>query len=536
MIKIAMIILSMFLGFGVATVGGIDNVYAQKKTSNVKKSKSKKRKKRKSRYKRNKAREMSFALRLARARNYEQATKVLYRLSKDKLFRKERPQIKYLLGLMLYEMKLYQGASYQFVGTIQLGNSKYINRALEKLVISASYLEDSRLLNYALSKVEIKKFPKSRWDLLRFRIAEVYERKKDYSNAVKYYEMIRSSSAFYARAKYKSAYISAKIGKPRLAVRKFQNLLESYKDAPVTNDNRVAAVLGLARSYYQANMWDKAVEYYRQVPRDSEAWHEGLFEMSWAQLRTGKFRSVLSNFHTLHSDYYRNDFLPESLLLRGIVYLYICKYDEMAKTLDLFKSIYIPVAKDIRSYLKSKPRSNKIYNDFSVFYNDYENFSQEIDSKKYRLPTMIYKNIYNQGDVQSGVSYVFKLVSEKDRLSELSPEWQNSRVGKNLSRLLEKRIKAAKRRLGLSVRGYLVKYYKEVVRIEEQEEFARFELANSQKDTLRAQILSGQEQTIDNNADRDFYIQNGYEYWPYLGEYWLDEIGNYHYLGKSSCK
>ena len=31
--------------------------------------------------------------------------------------------------------------------------------------------------------------------------------------------------------------------------------------------------------------------------------------------------------------------------------------------------------------------------------------------------------------------------------------------------------------------------------------------------------------------DRSYYIQNGYEYWPFKGEYWLDELGNYHYCG-----
>ena len=36
--------------------------------------------------------------------------------------------------------------------------------------------------------------------------------------------------------------------------------------------------------------------------------------------------------------------------------------------------------------------------------------------------------------------------------------------------------------------------------------------------------------------DRSFYVQNGYEYYPFQGEFWLDEIGNYHYLGKQSCE
>jgi hypothetical protein len=44
------------------------------------------------------------------------------------------------------------------------------------------------------------------------------------------------------------------------------------------------------------------------------------------------------------------------------------------------------------------------------------------------------------------------------------------------------------------------------------------------------------EASMDENVSREFYIKNGYEYYPFKGEYWLDEIGNYHYLGKQSCE
>ena len=44
------------------------------------------------------------------------------------------------------------------------------------------------------------------------------------------------------------------------------------------------------------------------------------------------------------------------------------------------------------------------------------------------------------------------------------------------------------------------------------------------------------ESRIDAKMDRSFYVKNGYEYWPFEGEYWLDEIGNYYFLGTSSCE
>jgi hypothetical protein len=73
----------------------------------------------------------------------------------------------------------------------------------------------------------------------------------------------------------------------------------------------------------------------------------------------------------------------------------------------------------------------------------------------------------------------------------------------------------------------------------EQEGFIRYEEINGRKETLKKKIagkdLPDDQMQEDKARARDFYIQNGYEYWPFRGEYWLDELGNYHYVGKQSC-
>jgi hypothetical protein len=72
----------------------------------------------------------------------------------------------------------------------------------------------------------------------------------------------------------------------------------------------------------------------------------------------------------------------------------------------------------------------------------------------------------------------------------------------------------------------------------EQAGFIRYEMINGQKEILKKRI-SGKDiapDQIDNKISRDFFVQNGYEYYPFQGEYWLDEIGNYQYLGKQSCE
>jgi len=61
-------------------------------------------------------------------------------------------------------------------------------------------------------------------------------------------------------------------------------------------------------------------------------------------------------------------------------------------------------------------------------------------------------------------------------------------------------------------------------------------MINGRKEQLKKKIAGKATEEVDEKVDRTFYVQNGFEYWPFEGEYWLDEIGNYHYLGKQSCE
>jgi tetratricopeptide (TPR) repeat protein len=205
-------------------------------------------------------------------------------------------------------------------------------------------LDSDVLLKYTISKIKVKDFPREKKDLFYYRLGELRLKEKRFTQAAKIFSRVEADSLVYPKALYKMglAYSEAKKGGKALAA--FNELLEMSENRGVTDTNRVNALISMARVYYQNKKWDKAIEYYRQIPRDTWQWHDSLFEQSWAMLRSGRyFRSALSNFHTLHSAYYDDRYAPESLLLRGMVYLFICRYDEMDKVLNLFDRIYKPV-------------------------------------------------------------------------------------------------------------------------------------------------------------------------------------------------
>ncbi|MGE3974898.1 MAG: tetratricopeptide repeat protein [Bdellovibrionales bacterium] len=486
------------------------------------------------------AKELATALDMAKNGSYREASTRLYKLSRDPRFNGQAMQIKYILGLMLYEMRFYQAAAYQFVDVIRVGDNKYMRGALEKLAMAADALNDDTLLNYALSRIRLEEFPTKQRDMLLFRIGEYQYRSGLHQKAIASFRAVPRNSSFYGQAKYLEALAFAEKNDTNSALKAYASLVRARRGASVTDKNRVAGLMGLARVYYQKKNWERSIEFYRRVPRDSEMWHEALFEMSWAQMRSSRFRAVLSNFHSLHSPYYEDFYLPESVLLRSIVYLYICQYDEMEKTIGLFDRVYSPVLRNLATFI----RNNKL--DLKKYYASVETVIAQYEELKVNremrerlpIPFLVARRVLKEGDVQRNQKYINRLKEEMQTLQLEPSSWRTSPIGDFVRRALASRLAAGKERAGRLIRNHMIEVYKDLRELSEQNGFAKYELLTSKKEALKKKMagkgLVGK--AGEQDSSRSYYIQNGYEYWPFSGEYWLDEIGNYFYLGNQSCE
>ncbi len=482
--------------------------------------------------------ELREAMDLAKNGQYQAASAKFFILSVSPKYIQQRMQIRYLLGLMLYQLKLYQLAAFQFIGVVRDGNNKYIPQALEKLSLAANELGDDTLLNYAISRVKTESFPAVHRDMLFYRIGEYQIRNAQYDGAIRSFEQVPDESPLYDKALYMKGLAYAEAGKPDKSVLTFDMLLEHKRNASVTDNARVAAQIGKARALYQMKSWDDSIQVYRDVPRDSSMWHDTIFESSWALLRSGRFRSAISNFQSLHSPYYEDSYIPESLLLRSIVYLYICQYDEMDKVLNLFNKIYKPVYKNVSEYLKSTKNSVQYFNDVILTMQAAEKKGFDPAGKKFAIPYLITQKISKEGDFQRSFQYIKKLITERKRIRAMPAEWRGSGIGKYALQTLERRILKARAKGGRQVRLHMLSVRSELIDLFEQEGFIRYEMINGKKEQLKKRVAGKElpKASATDEGNRDYYIQNGYQYWTFRGEYWLDEIGNYHYVGAQSCE
>ena len=477
--------------------------------------------------------QLSSALGLVRSGQFAQAAPLLYTLSRRPEFVTERMQIKYILGVALMELKLYQVAAFQFVDVVRRGDSKYVRQSLEKLSQVADGLGDDTLLNYAITKIRVDEFPAAQKDTVYYRLGEIKLKARASAEAAESFSKVSSQSRYALPAAYKRGAALLEANRANEAIQIFDTIQASRAGAPITDVTRTQAQIALARAHYQAEDWDKALDYYRDIPRDSELWHDAMFESTWASLRSAKFRTTLSLLQSIHSPFYEDYFIPESLLVRGIVYLYICKFDETEKTLDLFEKTYQPVQESVGRFVET-------IRDPQIYYAEIEKAYNIRREKKpiegLRLPYMVSRQVLNEGDVKRSFSYLRALNDERIRLESLAGV-RSTPLGAYSMKVLANRYKNTKTAVGEMVRTHLINIKNDLREYFENASFIRYETINGKKELIKKRIAGKDlDQQIDDNVKRDFYIQNGYEYWPFEGEAWIDELGNYHYLGKQNCE
>lgn len=137
-----------------------------------------------------------------RGGQYLAAANNLLALSRRNELKKDRAQIKFLLGVTLMELNLNQVAAFQFVDAIKSGDQRFVRRALEKLLIVTDKLGDETLLNYTIQRIDVNSLPKQNQDLLFFRLGEIKQKAKQYSEANKYYSRVSSKSRYHLNALY----------------------------------------------------------------------------------------------------------------------------------------------------------------------------------------------------------------------------------------------------------------------------------------------------------------------------------------------
>ena len=250
----------------------------------------------------------------------------------------------YLLGEALFQGHDYYSARHYLQEAVAKNNgSKPEQQALQRLVEVALRTGDyenvdvylKRLENLPPSAVE-PSVPYVRAKYLYFR------GRLDEAAAV--FAAIPATNPYYFQARYFLATIQVKKGDLAGASTAYDALLKQQAPDEAGKDIQDLARLAIARILYERSQFDKAIEVYLAVPRQSRYWSEALREQAWTYIKAKDWQRAYRSVNLLLL--YDPDVAdaPDLRLLEGNLELRMNNFylasDEFSKVRDEFEPIH----------------------------------------------------------------------------------------------------------------------------------------------------------------------------------------------------
>jgi TolA-binding protein len=289
---------------------------------------------------------------------------------------------------------------------------------------------------------------------------------------------------------------------------------------------RELAFLQLARIHYQNRQNRYAIFYYDKMPWGGESWLEGLWEASYAYYRVGDYEKTLGNLLTLQSPYFKDEYFPESYVLKAIVYYENCRYPEARLVLENLSTLYEPVYDELVR-ITGTPQPAAAYYDLVGL--DHQGGSA--------VGRKIRKLALNDQNVRRLVQSVGEVEREMDvGVGERGKGLRDSPLGKRLLQQLAAEKAALVEEAGARTRAEL-EYERDGLRtLLAQALRIQIEVSRKEREALEGSLAAGYQVEVVRDLKYSYAVSDEHLYWPYEGEFWRDELGTYSYTLTRGCK
>ena len=289
----------------------------------------------------------------------------------DKLKSSPLPGVKqeasYHVGICAGKLGLISEQFSHLLGLVKAEDPYYAPLAVNSLLSKVPYDQEVALAEtlHGLKNKRIVSGPYAQ--PAAYQIAKGLFRKGKYAEAEAAARQIDPGSAFYARAQYILSLAQVMRGQTGAAIKTQETLLGQLSKGRATSaDKDVAEIktllaVNLARSYFEKGMYEKALEYFRQISPDHPLRLQTLVELGWSQLNAGDFSGAVGNMHSIQIPRYSLVYQPESHVVRTIGYLKMCQYGDAYRALRQLEHRYEPWLKKMVEFKKQAKGTTAYY-------------------------------------------------------------------------------------------------------------------------------------------------------------------------------
>lgn len=439
-----------------------------------------------------------------------------------------RVKAEYYIAQSLFKGGFYLPA-FQYYGEVfNSGDAHpYFLKATAGLLNIADQIGDDTLVPEVINKGYSQAFSRLKAEELNainYMIGMITQRRGDFGEAKQFLLAVGDKSPLYVKARYILAIMAVKTAAKENAedygeaLGYFDEIEKLEKDKAKDDEKKLyrLALLGKARAYFSQGDFPKSVEYYERVPRFSDDWYDAMFESGWAYFQNAKFGRALGMVHSIQSPYFDDRYRAESFVLKSTVYFQMCHFDRARKTLDNFFRIYEPMGEAVKPFLEGEQSDAEMV-DLVV----------KGDAK---FPQEIRTQVTSNRRFQKFLEQVREVDREIESANSKFPE------GGFKAYLLELLKDQREQRVALTGKLVRDQLKREAAFLEDflnQARIIKFETADAERKMLEG----GKDITKGPRArgPRPEVPSSRYQYWAFLGEYWIDELGYYEHSIKDEC-
>ncbi len=353
-------------------------------------------------------------------------------------------------------------------------------------------------------------------------------------------------------------------------------MIETDKKDEVRN----LAVLTLARLYFQKSKYSDAYTTYLKVDKSSGQWLQSMVEQAWTQVLSGDNIGAAGNMFSLHTNYFKSAYAPDTYIVRSVGYLNLCQYGDGVNILGDLKKKYNPILDSVKSFQTKNTDNIKYYDLVKTWMKNPETKEIEglprsfvVELARHPHYTSIQKQINNYEDENSRFNKVTIDLIQKERFARLEMlKTKNALAAAKQTNSAKDIADAEKKYLALGTEHAIyakaregIKKMREaaVARLStekqdlvakasvnlkqrfdlfastldsfiDQNEVLAYEIYSGAGEHIRYQMAGGTSGNVENRNLAEDSKNKNYE-WKFKEEVWEDEIGHFRSSLKNVC-
>jgi tetratricopeptide (TPR) repeat protein len=509
---------------------------------------------------------LDVAVSLFKNDQYEQASMAAHEILKDPKMAGLHVEARYVVAKALYRMGLYHSSLGEFSKILAVGpQTKFFKTSLEWLFFISRKTKNETVILDEIARYANHEFPEkfrsefhyllARYHFVRGRaldqVGQGDQADKSFEEVKRLATLIPRSDPFYPRAKFLEGLAHFRNGgkvKTAAARRGDTNMvsaIEAMKEvvrltrpagkvgeqAKLDQSLRELAFMQLARTHYGMQQNRYAIFYFGKIERGTNQWLEAMFEASWANYRVGQYEQALGNLITLSSPFFREEYFPEALILKAVIYYENCRYRESSLILQDFERTYLPVHDQLQSLVQKNMEASEYY---SVLADVQKKNKEELSGTEVILERILRLALTDQ-DLKKTNDSILELEGELDAFGGKGDTFKYSELSKDLLEGLKDQRTGLIEKAGIMSKGKLETELIALKQLLANGLRIKFETTTKEKEFLEEQLKAGGKTAIVKKYRYTVAVADDQLYWPYEGEYWRDELGTYQYTLTKGC-